>query len=113
MFIACILTEDRTEDECSCPCPHHHDRWWIIKRQDEVDQYRCVASSHAERFAGRSVPHGWMRRIDIDPLRLIARYSTSGHDDVHMGMSIHLLSPGMQDQNHAWSAVELLLANTA
>ena len=30
-----------------------------------------------------------------------------------MGMKIHLLSPGMQDQNHARSAVELLLANAA
>ena len=54
-----------------------------------------------------------MRGIDIDPLRLVARYSTSGHDDMHMGMKIHLLSPGMQDQNHPWFTVELLLANTA
>ena len=36
-----------------------------------------------------------MRRIDIDPLRLVARNSTSGHDDVDMGMSIHL--PGVKD----------------
>ena len=21
-----------TEVECSCPCAHHHDRWWIIER---------------------------------------------------------------------------------
>ena len=46
-----------TEDECSCPCAHHHDRWWSIERQDKVDQYRFVASSHAERCTGRSVPH--------------------------------------------------------
>ncbi len=54
-----------------------------------------------------------MRLRDIDPLRLIARQSASGHDDVDMGMSIHLLSPGMQNQNHAWRAVELLPANLA
>ena len=30
-----------------------------------------------------------------------------------MAVKIHLLSPGMQDQNHAWCAVELLPANTA
>ena len=46
-----------TEDESSCPCAYHHNRWWSIERQDEVDQYRFIASSHAERFAGRSVPH--------------------------------------------------------
>ena len=54
-----------------------------------------------------------MRLVYIDPLRLIARQSTSGHDDVHMDVKIHLLSPGMQDQNHAWFTVKLLLANTA
>ena len=46
-----------TEDESSYPCAHHHDRWWSIERQEEVDQYRSIASSHAERCIGRSVPH--------------------------------------------------------
>ena len=41
-----------TEDESSCSCAHHHDRWWPIERQDEVDRYRLVASSHAERCIG-------------------------------------------------------------
>ena len=54
-----------------------------------------------------------MRSIDIDPLRLVARKSTSGHDDMHVDVKIHLLSPGMQNQNHAWFTVKLLLADSA
>ena len=61
-----------TEDETSCPRAHHHDRWWSIKRQDAVDQYRLDASSPAERY--RQLPQSEYTRPEYDGSKRVSNY---------------------------------------